>query len=200
MSKRRTDGCGGKVGKRMDQPFEADPITARLRVIQIIIGALLAGAVSFLGMAVWLRAIGDQPRPGMPAVTYFGLAGAVLNVIFSFVIPSKLTGAARKRIAATVPGRDLVEHGRSATADDAGQLCTVYNNQMIIGAALLEGATFFLLIAYIVEGQLISPIVAALLIAGIAWRFPTRERLTTWIEAHERLIAEKRLRPYDSAR
>jgi hypothetical protein len=58
---------------------------------------------------------------------------------------------------------------------------------------MLEGATFALLIAYLVEGQTVSLIVAVLLIGAMAWRFPTRARLTAWIEEQERLLANERL-------
>jgi hypothetical protein len=183
----------------MDQLPNLDPLAVRLRVMQIIIGSLLAGVLGFMVIAVLLRASGDQPIPEQPLVSYIALAVAGLNVVLAWVIPNIMVGAARKRIAGSVPGREFISQGKSVTADDAGQLCMVYQSQLLIGAALLEGATFFLQVAYIIEGRAIGLIVAALLTVGLAWMFPTGSRLTGWIERQEQLIAAERLRAYDAA-
>jgi hypothetical protein len=166
-----------------------DPLAGRLRTMQIIAAAILSGAVGFLVIAVFLRQGGaGAGAANTPLITYIILALAVVNIILSLVVPDMSAAAARRKIAqgAWMPAQAM-------PPDDAGQLSIVYTTRLLIGLAMLEGATFALLIAYLVEGQAVSLIVAVLLIGAMAWRFPTRARLTAWIEEQERLLANERL-------
>ena len=76
--------------------------------------------------------------------------------------------------------------------DDAGKLLAVYQTALIIGAALLEGATFFLAIAYFLEGQILSLIVAGVLMGLLVARFPTRSRVAGWIDRELERIDQER--------
>ena len=105
----------------MDQPADMDPLAARLRVMQILIGSLLTGVLGFMVLAVFLRASGDRPVPERPLVSYICLGLSALNVLSSLVIPNIMVAAARKRIAASVRSQDIIQHGRGVTADDAAR-------------------------------------------------------------------------------
>jgi hypothetical protein len=71
-------------------------------------------------------------------------------------------------------------------------LAVVYQTQLIIGAAIDEGAAFFAGIAYLIGKNSIALGAAILLLAGLLARFPTRERVARWIEhQREKLILER---------
>jgi hypothetical protein len=51
-----------------------------------------------------------------------------------------------------------------------------------MAAAIFEGAAFFNLIAYLIEGQPFSPIAAAALLFFMMLQFPTAGRIEDWVE------------------
>ena len=65
---------------------------------------------------------------------------------------------------------------------------------MIIAAAILEGAAFFLLIAYLLEGQAICLAAACLFVTLIAAKFPTRTGVESWTEKQSYLLQQARMR------
>jgi len=77
-------------------------------------------------------------------------------------------------------------------ATDVGKLALIYQNQLIVGAALNEGVTFFALIAYMIEGQPVILGLVVLLILGLAARFPTLGRVMGWIESQQDLLLQDR--------
>jgi hypothetical protein len=62
----------------------------------------------------------------------------------------------------------------------------------IIGAALLEGSAFACGVAYLLEGHPLALAGAAVCTIGVALHFPTTSGVTSWIDAHERRIAEEK--------
>ena len=63
---------------------------------------------------------------------------------------------------------------------------------MIVSAACLEGAAFFLLIAYMLERSPWALAAAFALILGVAAHFPTRQRVSDFIQRQMSLIEEER--------
>jgi hypothetical protein len=60
----------------------------------------------------------------------------------------------------------------------------VYQTLLIIACALCEGPGFFCLIAYLVERQPLALGGAAVAAALIAIRFPTTERVRSWVRGY----------------
>jgi hypothetical protein len=52
---------------------------------------------------------------------------------------------------------------------------------MIVGMAMLEGAAFFCLIAYIVEGNVLPLTAAGGLLFLMLFSFPTHDRVEEWV-------------------
>ena len=75
---------------------------------------------------------------------------------------------------------------------DAGRLFVVYQTKIIIGAAMIEGVTFFMLIAYLVERQTVVLRIAVALILAVAAHLPTRSGVIHWIEDQLRFVEEER--------
>ena len=68
----------------------------------------------------------------------------------------------------------------------------VYMTRTIVAAALIEGAAFMSIVAYMLEGSTVALGLAVALVAGILLHFPTASRVVGWIEAQVRRVEEER--------
>jgi hypothetical protein len=109
------------------------------------------------------------------------------------VMPHLLANQARRFIAAgRVPDGAGPAAGPSAV-NDVGQLAAAFQTRLIVANALLEGAAFFCLIAYMVEVQplcLGTPIVLVLVMVS---QIPTQNRLETWVSQELETIEQLRI-------
>ncbi len=169
-----------------------------LRTLQIIVGALTAGSVVFLIIAMILAggiaAAADNP----PILTYTALGFAATILLVRAIVPNVIVATGRSQIAQGTwksPGGHQANGAFSAMLErmgDAGRLVIINQVRTIIAAALLEGATFLLLVAYLVEHSWISLSVAIMFILALAMHFPTRQRLVEWIENQLALLEQER--------
>jgi hypothetical protein len=176
-----------------DSDIDLDRLLAlRLRVMQILMAALILGCLVFLGIVLTLRQAGNAQNPNPPLLTYMGAGFALLMLVLSLVVPYVTVATSRKQMAhakSPLPPSSGSMHGRT----DAGHLCVLYHSQLIVGAAMLEGATFFCLIAYLVEGELTSLVAAGVLMLFLLARFPTRTRLENFLIEHGELLRQERM-------
>jgi uncharacterized membrane protein len=75
---------------------------------------------------------------------------------------------------------------------DAGRLMIVYMTTTIMAGAILEGAVFLLLVAYMVEQQVVSLAVAVAILAALAAHVPWQSRVFAWIDGQLRRLDEER--------
>jgi hypothetical protein len=169
-----------------------------IRTMQIIIFTMTLGLVVFLVIVLFLRAqpkpappqAAAQPAQDLPVISYAAIAFAVAAVPMSLLVPSGVVKAGRKQIARemwTPPAHSAVSFPQGPMGDTL-RLAGLYQTSLIIGAALNEGPAFFALIAYFLEGLPAILGLAALLILGVAARFPTRARVEQWIDAQKELL------------
>lgn len=153
--------------------------------MQIIVGAMVAGCVFFLAIALVAGQQGGLvlAPPDLLTLIAAGVAGAAL--VARLVVVSVVTAFGRRRIARR---NDTDLHDPSVCRG----LVALYQTRMIVGAALIEGPTFFLLIAYLSERSPLALILAVVLILGLALHMPTRGRVTRWIEGQMRRMDEGR--------
>jgi hypothetical protein len=76
--------------------------------------------------------------------------------------------------------------------DETTDLCDLFQTRMIVTSASLEGATFFLLIAYLIEGTSSSLLGAIALMAFIGAMFPTFALVRRWMEEKRELLEWER--------
>lgn len=144
-----------------------------IRVMQIIAGALMFGVVVFGAVAVVLS-LGKQPDPQRtPMVAYIGAGFTVIALMPFAVVPGLIekTGIAK------------LDRNNLSAVDQ--QLCAVYQTKMIAGMAILEGAAFFNIVAYMSQLQIWSLAIAGGLVAVMAAMFPTRTRIEQWLETQK---------------
>ncbi len=152
---------------------------SRLRQLQVVVAALAGGAALFLVVVLALPRPGDAGRAD-PFLVYLAIAATVGAVGARFALPGLLRTQGRRQLRA---GKAI----RGANDDE--RLLAVYQGEVIVGAALLEGAALLCAVAYLLER---SPIGVGLGFALVAlmlfWEFPTRGRLEPWLEEQGKLL------------
>lgn len=164
-------------------PLE-EAISPRVRAIQLIIGSLLMGVLIFgIMVTTVLKGNLDQDQAAKaaqakgfegvefeepaPLLQYIGYGfAAVAIAMFSIVGPF-----VRNQGLKQVP---------SPLEDHLDQSIATYVTGKIISAAILEGAAFFNLVTYMLEGAIGNLAVAGILAIGIASLFPTVSSVANW--------------------
>jgi hypothetical protein len=197
-------------------PGEQDAIRSATLQGQIILGALAAGLVMFLVISTIINILptlgvaanGAGNGRGAPAavaaesplpiITSVAIAfGAVLLPV-SFVVPGLVAKQQRRAFASAgmtasaSPAPTPSGQSDTATAPLSG-LPAAFLSQLIIGAAINEGAAFLALAAYLIEKNPIALAMAIVLIAGVIARFPTAGRVERWIEQQQEKLRKEQL-------
>ena len=177
-----------------------DAVAKRVIAVQIIVGALLAGILFFLAIALVVRPPTkllplahprrdnhDRHWPGRPVVD---LCPLVLHIL--------VARARRKILEGTfwtsgVRPCSIAGTNTDVPAGDAGSLMAIFQSKIIVAAGMLEGGAFFAAITYLVEGGPIGLALAVVLWLGIAAHFPTPSRVIGWIEQQLELLDRERL-------
>ena len=152
-------------------PYQLTPASVG-RTSQIIAGALIAGVVMF-GCVVFFRANGE-PAESSPMLGLMGAGMAVMAVVMRFIVPTIIVNGAKARLKET------------ADADLMTQLAGLYQTKLIVGMAVIEGAAFFNLIAYLMEMQFWSYGVVAFLLGVMVISFPSQGQFENWAEEMKR--------------
>ena len=118
--------------------FPGPKFEASVRTVQIIALALIMGVVTFLGGVLVATASRIDDSPEM--ITKIAAGFAFLMLVNYFVIPPIIIKAQLKQAIAA---------GMNQKQDDEKiqKCCGIYQTQLIVGFALLEGAAFFNLVA-----------------------------------------------------
>jgi hypothetical protein len=154
---------------------------------QIIVLALATGVIVFGVIAFFLSFQLDESDAGILVYAMAALAAAA--VLARMLAPALIAARARKAIAA---GMWRPAGQAQAIAETLrGRLAEVYLTKTIVGSALLEGAAFANLVAYLLTGRTFSAAISALLLVGILLGFPTGDRVAAWVDGQQRLIEEE---------
>ena len=106
-------------------------------------------------------------------MTYVAAALALACAVASALLPNLVASQAIRlqKLEPALEGAGRLDD----TFDDhlLSQLLAIYQTRLVIACALLEGAAFFNLVAYFIEGQTLNLIVTGVLLVMMAMRFPT---------------------------
>ncbi|MBN2477537.1 MAG: hypothetical protein JXB62_23220 [Pirellulales bacterium] len=171
-----------------------------LRVHQIVVAALLTGCLMFLVITL---VIGSSVAEGMEQestlITFTSLGFAVVALLVRTVVSGVIVARGRRSILRGTWRLPRGRDGQPISAEfiertgDAGKLAVLSLQRTIVGAAVLEGAAFFTLVAYLIEQSPLALGAAALLIVGVGLHFPTQGRLVQWIADQLTLLEQERL-------
>jgi hypothetical protein len=140
--------------------------------VQIVAGALILGTLIFAMISI----VTAQGQPaGLEVIAYIAVGFSVLEGIVSFVAP------------VLVANRRLQELREKPGKIPVMDLFGVYQTQIIIRGALLEGGAFFCCIAYMSTQLWWTLATALVLMAIIAIFFPTRGRFDDWVREQREL-------------
>lgn len=168
-------------------------VDATVRTLQIIVMALAAGVFTF-GLVVFFRPGGGLKPLDPQAIISIVMAVISLSLIPSrFIVPAAILRSGRQRIArGSEPVATRRGVGSPLPDSEQAKLLVLLHTTTIIGAALLEGAAFANLTAFMLEGQVYSLVLAGLLLLGIVSAIPTRNRVEAWLDVQTRRVQEVR--------
>ncbi len=172
-----------------------NPPVLPVRTLQIIVAAMVAGCCVFLAVdLIVANGAGNAADP--PLITYIACAFAAAQVVVRLIVPRIAVIQGRRKIAAgtstMMPRIRPAESEAPLEPDAAAKLAQLLMTRTIIAAAALEGAIFFLLVAFLVEHSPLGLMVAVVLIIALAALFPTRSWADRWIADQMRLLDEQR--------
>jgi hypothetical protein len=180
-------------------------------VSRIIVLALAAGVLGFAGVATMMR-LDDPQQPQAPPpqgqaqaaqqpeggpveiLTMMAILAAPIAMVFSRVVPAIMVAGSRKQIANGTYGlsKQAPAGGQAmAGLGDAAPYAALYQVKTIVGAALLEGAAFFAVVAFMLERSWIALAMAAALAAMILTLYPSVPRVAEWIRRQQRLVEDE---------
>lgn len=160
-------------------------------VLQIIVLALVFGVVTF-AFVVFFVLVEDGGKAEQGIISIIAACTTLVAIVAAEVVPRIIRSNMRQAI---VKGKPLgTSSGEAISNDmgDVGSLAAVFQTTTIVGAAILEGAAFFNLVAYMLEHQTINLMCAALLVVAILFKRPNRSKLEGWVEDELKSIEELR--------
>jgi hypothetical protein len=165
-------------------------------VCKIIAGALIAGVTVCLAIVMLMRQTGDKGMfaanpwdviPPGALISPLGLAMAAMMIVLAPIVAKASLTKARAATLAEKP-IDPNSPGMSQQAGFQG----LYTLQMIVRSAMYEGAAFFNAVAFFLEGKLPPLIAVLVLIALMAFRFPTRGAMDAFVDEQSELLRQER--------
>jgi hypothetical protein len=163
--------------------------------MQIIVGALAAGVLLFLGVVLVITRELDGPPPDVPLLTYMSVGFAVGALVAAMVVPRLVVRGQRNALVAGKSGFQAGSIGGPSLPEAArtlGPLVAGYQTALIIRSAILEGAAFFCVIAYLIERRTPSLVAAGVLVLFLLSGFPTRGRIEEAIERERTEVEQLR--------
>lgn len=162
-----------------------DWLRPRLRTLQIISGAIIAGVVAMIGIFMVLRGFQGAPAAA-PMVSLIAVGFFLVVVTVASLLPGFLIDTTLRRLA-----------GATATSgqNPRDALFGGLQGSHIVRLALVEGGVMFAMIAYLIEGYLwilAVPAVGLLLLLAF---FPTQASVLDRLDRMGRRLEELRLAP-----
>ena len=147
----------------------SEAIAGDVRGMQIITGALAQGAVMLMVIALFVNKARLDGTPEILAWIGVGFAG--LMFLLHLIVPQILLNSFLSQI-----NKD--EYGNATFAQRAQKVLATIRGPHIIACAMLEGAAFLNLIAYMFEHWIGNLIAAVTLIGLILIKFPTKTSMS----------------------
>ncbi len=175
----------------------SDEVPSRLRTMQIIAFAILSGVGFFVVVAVYLVGVqnggrGLAVRGHTPILSLLAIVFLSVAAVVSFILPQAFMRSQLRRMAAGTWRPSLSTRGGAVPTTEAGQLLQVRQTALILGLAIIEGASFFAAIAYLMEGQWWALVLAVIGICLMLARFPTEGGVRNWLEEQSNALAGMR--------
>jgi hypothetical protein len=174
----------------MSQTLPEPGPEARVRTMQICLGAQAVALLTFFIVALFLRSQGQVGPPAeVPVVSYAMLLFTATVCLTAAFVPGISLAAGRRRIAEEESAQAAKPGEREGEA--SVRWYGLRQTTLIMRTSMLEGAAFGLLAAYLVEGQLWTALLALVLLPVILLHFPTRASVDAWVERQRELAQQE---------
>jgi len=172
----------------------AEKLKPAVLTLRMILFALASGVVTFGGFVIWMQMNGklDQADEAGQSMTLIALGFAPVALVASRIVPSLMVRNARRQIAAGTFQLSRNVAAFLSELGDVGKLFSIHQTKTIVSGAILEGAAFLGVIAYMFGGSLIVLGMSVLLVGAILILFPSVPSVMEWIEEQMRLIEEEK--------
>jgi hypothetical protein len=173
-----------------------EELPAKVRILQIIVGALFFGCFCFLVIA-FLISQNSNKENGQVLTIMATVYGGVVFLLW-LIVPGIVVSNGRKKIQQSLPfsanpaSEKSFDNKIEKENLQALGLMGLYQTKTIIACALLEGAIFFLQISYIIDHSMFSLLMAITLMILLIAHIPITGRVSNWIERQLRLLEEER--------
>lgn len=154
---------------------EAKELEPKIKIMQIIIGALPAGAL-FMFVLMFIMREAPKFTQDFGLIPKIGIGFGLMSFVASFVVPMVVNKQAVKELAKEVNPE------KSGETNLPLQAIMKLQNTLIIRCALIEGATFCNILFYFVTGSLFSFGVATLGLFLLISNFPFPNKVFSFID------------------
>lgn len=152
----------------------------QVATLRIILLSMMSGPAMFFGIALVLR---NQfpPGPYTPFLTYGAIGLSMVLVLSTLVVPDMFIQGSLRSLR---HGKEspLLRLPQYAGLDDTGKYGALFQTRWIARCALLEAAAMLCVLAFMLEGQIVAPFVALVMLTLIAVPFPSTHSIEQWIE------------------
>ncbi|MDH3719329.1 MAG: hypothetical protein OES79_14515 [Planctomycetota bacterium] len=145
------------------------------RRMQIIAGTLASSVVVF-GVVVLVMRQGEPAESAV--VSYVAIPYTIACLVGSPIVAARVARMAQQSL---VQGTLKPPPNAPTGSSDVGLLAGVYQTRLIIAAAIIEGAAFLNLVAYLLEGHVWTLAATVVLLFILLMQFPTTGRVENWV-------------------
>jgi hypothetical protein len=187
----------------------ADPLGAAVRTCQIIVAAMIMGIIPLLAVSLAIGPL-SKSQPGAAGagagaaapdnplgqiLTYTAIGFGGLALVMAIIVPRLVAANARKALVqkrqTTQPGNKSGKAPALQSIDNQQRdVVPIFQSQLIVGVALLEGAAFFAGMVHLLGGDPVVLAVVAILMCGMIAFFPTRAKAVRWIEQQQERLRD----------
>ena len=156
-------------------------VASQTKVLQIIVAAMVVAVLAFAMLSFFLQDQegNNEDRQGIAMITYVAAVFAVVSLTTQAIIPKMVTQQGLRFLKAEIAESE----GSGPDAQTViRRLLGIFTSKTIVGCALAEGAAFFAIVAYLIEGHLLAFGIAAVMLVSIVVRFPTQSSVRHWCE------------------
>jgi hypothetical protein len=172
----------------MTAGYPALTLPAMVTRLQVIIVAFVFAGVIFSVIAVTMQGQLGEPIAGQSILSLVALLMAFTDIAARFILVRVLDAKFRQTRS------PLPREIRSDETPVPAEWLSAYMTRTIISAALFQGCMLFALVAFMLEGEIATLVLAGLLIPVLLFHLPTAARIRSWIRSQqEKQEAEREL-------
>ncbi|MGA2062489.1 MAG: hypothetical protein ABSG67_18570 [Thermoguttaceae bacterium] len=170
-----------------------EQLPSKIRVMQVIVGAMSFGCLCFLLIAI-IVSQNLNKAPDQLMLSYIALPIAAIILGVWAVSPIIIVSQGRKNIQqklfsnAKQASENLTDYKMEIDNSKAQMLIGLLQTKIIVASAILEGTVFLLLIFYMAEHSIFCISAAVVLLFLLVAQMPTSGRATYWIEDQLKLL------------